>query len=127
MRELWVYVMLLSENHAGLHPRRKAQDYYRFKDEGDNDVPPTTVTVTVLLDGIPLTSGRIFFHRPMDQFAGAKIKAGKCMLDDVPAGNCTVTVESEGLPAALSSVEQASLRVEIVAGKNDFTFQLLSN
>ena len=102
----------------------------------DNDAPPRTVAspqtivaVTVSLDGKPLTSGRIFFHLPKDQFAGGKIKSGKCQLDCVPAGTHKVTIESKGLPKHYSSFEQAALVVEIVSRprKNSFAFELVSD
>ncbi len=94
----------------------------------DGDVPPRTiVAVTTSLDGKPLASGRIFFHLPKDQFVGAKIKAGKCQLDYVPAGTHKVTIESKGMPKRFSSFEQAALVVKIVPGNNRFTFVLTSD
>jgi len=93
------------------------------------DTPPRTiVAVTISLDGKPLTSGRIFFHLPKDQFAGGRIKSGKCQLDCVPAGTHTVTIESKGLPIRYSAFEQASLIVEITPGNNNhLAFQLKSD
>lgn len=95
---------------------------------GDANVPPgTTVTVTAALDGKPLANGRIFFHLPKNQFAGAKIESGKCQLDCVPAGIHRVTIESKGLPKRYSSPEQTGLVVEITPGNNNFAFELSSD
>ena len=102
----------------------------------DNDTPPrgvappqTIVAITVSLDGKPLTSGRIFFHLPKDQFTGGKIKSGKCYLDCVPVGIHKVTIESKGLPRRYSSFEQSPLVVEILPRprKNSFAFELVTD
>jgi len=100
----------------------------------DDDTSPQTdapqrtiVAVTISLDGKPLTSGRIFFHLPKDQFAGGKIKSGKCQLDCVPIGTHKVTIESKGLPKRYSLFEMAALIVQIAPGNNQFAFELTSN
>lgn len=87
----------------------------------------TTVAVSIALDGKPMESGKIFFHLPKDQFAGGQIKAGKCQLDCVPAGNQAVTIVSKGVPKRYSSLEQTVLSVRILPGKNVFAFELSSD
>jgi hypothetical protein len=89
--------------------------------------PPTTVSATINIDGKPVAGGRIFFHLPRDQFAGGRIKAGKCQLDFVPTGSYKITIESNGVPEHYSSLEQTHFAVEVVPGLNVLTIELVSD
>src|SRR5689334_23333670 len=72
-----------------------------------------TVRGTVTVDGKPLDSGRIFFFIGDDQFVGAKVKDGQYMVDRVPVGRHTVTVEGKGVSDRYSSQDRSALTVAV--------------
>ena len=81
----------------------------------------------VILNGKPLSGGRIFFYQQDGQFAGAKTdREGKFKVDRIPVGPHKVTVEFAGLPDKYASEEHTQLRVDVTREANTFSFELVS-
>jgi hypothetical protein len=96
-----------------------------------------TVKGKVSLDGQPLTSGKIVFHLPDGQFAGAKLQAdGTFQVDRLPPGALKVSFEATRgngkgqvvnlLPARYSSEERSEIKIEVRKGANTHDFELQS-
>jgi regulation of enolase protein 1 (concanavalin A-like superfamily) len=85
---------------------------------------PIEVTGTITIDGKPLISGKITFHRDNNQLVASKVKDGKYKVDHVPAGIFTVTIDGKDVPVRYSEAT-AGLVVEVLGdGPNRFIFDL---
>jgi hypothetical protein len=76
------------------------------------DDAATIVKGTVVLKGVPLGKGTIFFHIDSDSFIGTKIKDGRFELSYIPVGSWQITVEGEGVPAKYRTANTTPMRAE---------------
>ena len=82
---------------------------------------PTSSGV-VAFHGKPLESGQVIFFLNDDEFVGGNIKEGTHKITREPVGIRRVTVEAMGIPAKYSSEKDTSLKIQVVAGTNNFAF-----
>lgn len=83
-----------------------------------------SVTGHVILRGVPLEKGRIFFHLDDGQFVGSKIKDGNFQLTRVQTGSKKVTIEGDGIPAKYTFDDKSGLVANIEVGDNLLDFNV---
>jgi hypothetical protein len=83
-----------------------------------------TVSGSVKVGGKPLVSGRAFIHLERGQFVGSMIRDGKFVIDRVPAGRRSVTVEGDGVPPKYAVAFTSDLSVEVKEGENPSEWNL---
>ena len=75
---------------------------------------------SVTLDGRPLSGSRIFFAREGGNFVGAEITGGTFQIPDMPAGDWSVRIEGDAVPALYS----AGMDAEVKPNQREFRFGL---
>ena len=81
-------------------------------------------TGIITVAGKPLAAGKVTFHRDNGQFVGSKVMDGKYIIDRVPAGKLTVTIEGKGVSPAYASEATSPLVVEVKEGAARFDFDV---
>lgn len=81
------------------------------------------VTGNIVVDGVPLASGKVIFHPQKHDAVEAEVKDG-AFSAKIPVGEMAVTFDFERVPTRFQSAATTPLRASITRGKNNLAFEL---
>jgi hypothetical protein len=91
---------------------------------GDEIAP---VEGQIVMNGKPLSGGRILLHQDNGQFVGTKTdKEGKFKIDRVLVGKHKITVEHKVVPEKYASEDTSGLQIDVKSQTNSFILELIS-